>query len=135
MRTLRRQRGFSLIEVMVSGVLLIVGMAAALSVYGTIANQQNHTSHRSTAGTIAEAVLEDLVLRYPGDPSLTVGLHDEGRAFDADGARAAPSDAVFTATWRVQAYAKLKTIREITVTVVWNDSIGARTLEVTTWRN
>ncbi|MDP2340668.1 MAG: prepilin-type N-terminal cleavage/methylation domain-containing protein [Deltaproteobacteria bacterium] len=128
------RRAFSLIEVMVSGTLLVVGLAAAFSAYGTIAGQLNHAGRRSTAGALAEGMLEELVLRFPADPALTLGTHvDDPRFYDQGGKRVAAGD--FKVTWRVAPYAKVKSIREVTVVVAWTDVGGPRTLEVRTWRN
>lgn len=130
-----KRRGFSLIEVMVSGTLLVVGLAASFSAYQTIGTHLNHTVHLSTAGSLAEATLEELVLRYPADPALSLGEHvDTPRHYDKNGARVASAD-VYAVTWNVIPYAKLTTMREVIVKVAWTDVSGARTLEVRTWRN
>ena len=130
-----KRRAFSLIEVMVSGTMLVVGLAAAVSAYGTIATELNHASHRSVAGGLAEAALEEMVLRYPADAALTLGPHtNDPRFFDGTGKRVA-SAPVFTVTWDVASYAKVRSIREVTVRVRWVDVGGPRSLEVKTWRN
>ena len=115
--------------------LLVVGLTAAFSSYSTIGTQLNHSVRRSTAGAIAEATLEELVLRFPADPALTLGAHtDAPRFYDDSGARVA-SGGLFTVTWTVSPYAKVKSIREVTVHVGWTDISGPSALEVTTWRN
>lgn len=120
---------------MVSGTLLVVGLAAAFSSYATIGAQLNHSVRRSTAGALAEATLEELILRFPADPVLTLGAHtDAPRFYDDTGARVA-AGGFFAVTWTVSPYAKVKTIREVTVHVAWTDMNGAAALEVTTWRN
>lgn len=132
------KRGFSLIEVMVSSVLLLVGVGAAISAYSTLSLQLNHATHRSTAGVLAEATLEEMILRYPEDPEITLGDHSANpRYFDKMGQRivGASPDKVFTVTWTVAAYAKVQSIREVTAKIAWSDLGGARTLELSTWRN
>jgi hypothetical protein len=122
---------------MVSGTLLVVGLAAELSTYGTLSVLLNHASRRSTAGVLAEATLEEMILRYPADPEISLGDHTaRARHFDADGRRLNDATgATFAVTWTVKPYAKVATIREVTAHIAWTDLSGPAVLEVSTWRN
>jgi len=130
-----RARAFSLIEVMVSGALLIVGLAASFSAYASITSQLAHARFRSTAGTLAEQGLEELILRFPADPALTLGPHTtDPRFYDAQGRRSAAAS-TYQLTWKIVPYPKVSTIREVSVLVEWQERNTPQKLEVTTWRN
>lgn len=127
------RRAFSLIEVMVSAALLIVGLTAAFSSFATMTRELNHASRRSTAGALAEATLEELVLRSAADPALALGAHSDNVNFDVGGHRV-EGDGFFAVGWDVVPYARVATVREVRVRVTWTDTGGPRRLELKTWR-
>lgn len=124
---------FSLIEVLISSALFFVGLTAVFTTYNTAERIVAHNLYTTRALTLAEATLEELVERYPGDPLLEVGDHPvDPRRYDRNGnAEGLPT---YTLTWNVSLYAKLAGVREITVRVVWFEGGRERELKLTTWR-
>jgi prepilin-type N-terminal cleavage/methylation domain-containing protein len=129
---MRARRGFSLIEVMISAALFFVGLVAVLSTYHVASRLLSHHRHLTHAVVIGEAVLEDLIHRYPGDGGLAGGVH-AGPSYD-DAGRLTSSTPTFTTSWEVSNYAKVTGIREVTVTVTWTEDGATKTMPLTTWR-
>jgi prepilin-type N-terminal cleavage/methylation domain-containing protein len=120
MRTLRNQRGISLLEVMMSITLFAIA-AAGLSA-GTVANIRGNSSSR-TAST-ASALIHDQVEKLRAlDPAanpadLTVGTHwDALNPLDGLGY----TGGTFTRSWVVNANTPRKGLSEVIVTVTWSD--------------
>lgn len=140
------RKGFSLVEVMVSGTIFIVGLVGAFSAFGVAANLATHASHRATAINLTEAMLEELVQRYPTDPAIHLGEHGvaagERRAFDADAHRVDPaSDAVvYRVTWSVTSFRNhagveaVPGVRELVATCSWQEDGKDQSLVLRTWR-
>lgn len=84
MNRIKGDKGFTLIEVLVALVILVIGLLGTLSLGITSINQNAYTRHLSRATTLAEEQLENLLLLPFNHPSLTdtdgdgyIGLDDE----------------------------------------------------------
>ena len=108
---------FSLIEVMASSAILAVGMAAVLSLFSNLTQGYSHQRQQVQALHIAEATMEDLLLRYSDDIDLDVGTHSgPGYAFDGS-----PGGTFFATRWQVSTGVPIVGAREVLVTVTWTE--------------
>jgi Tfp pilus assembly protein PilV len=140
------RRAFSLVEVMVSGTIFIVGLVGAFSAFNVAGNLAAHAAHRATAINLTEAMLEELIQRYPTDPALHLGDHGaspaEQRVFNAEAHRVDPAstDAVYRVTWQVVPFRNhagidaVPGVREIVATCAWREAGKPQSLVLRTWR-
>lgn len=126
-------RGFNLIEVMVSGVILLLGLAGILVGISTSRVQYSHQRHMTQALQIAESVIEELLVRSKESPDLAAGQHD-GPSFEVSGARA-EGDGFFDTIWIIdpEPLPEVPGIRRVTVTVSWEGAL--RPVSLSTFRN
>jgi hypothetical protein len=127
----RRGRAFSLIEVMVSGVLFLVGVAAVFSSYATAVRILAHNHHMTRAISLAEATLEELVYTFSSSGMLTIGSHAAQRRYDEAG-RLDPAG-LYEVGWDVRAF-KVDEVREVEVHVRWTEERQPRSIQLKTWR-
>lgn len=125
------QRGFSLIEVIISAAMLGIGLAAVMTAYGNASNLGAHQARVTTAMHLAEAELERDLLLYPDADELKAVAHPP-QHFDVDGVPTA--GASFYALTRAVAAGPIPKTRRITVTVSWSEPTGAQTLTLSTHR-
>lgn len=72
-RKTSRQRGFTLIETMVSIMILTIGLVGTAALMSSTVNMGAHARYNSTAALLASEKMEDLD-RYPdNDPNMTPG--------------------------------------------------------------
>jgi hypothetical protein len=117
----RGRRGFGLLEVMISGSILLIGIAAVVTTINTIERQYQHQRYITTAVHIAEGTLEELIGRWPSDPELVANTLFHGPEFDPRGLLVPPGMGLFTTEWIVAAGVPIATTREVRVTVRWNE--------------
>ncbi len=141
------RRGFSLIEVMIASAIFGVGLAAVFSSFSTAAVQFEHQRHTTYALHLAEARLEELLLRLPSDSELKLGTtfgpvwYDQ-RGFPSSsscptsttGLPPASPECRYRVTW-VSRAGGIAAIREVTVTAAWNEREAERSLALLTQRN
>jgi type II secretory pathway pseudopilin PulG len=125
------RRAFSLIEVLISGSLFLVGIAAVFSSYATAVRLQAHSHHMTRAIIAAEATLEELIYAYSTSGLLVVGEHNVPRRYDEVGRRT--DDGRYAVTWVVRPF-KVDEVREVEVKVTWDEGGTSRALRLKTWR-
>ncbi|WP_024300978.1 prepilin-type N-terminal cleavage/methylation domain-containing protein [Pseudogulbenkiania sp. MAI-1] len=108
-----RQRGFSLLEVLITLVVLGGGLLAIGGLYGKIMNGSAAAKERSEAVVLAEQKLEEL--RYALYASIAAGS-DSVNAATGSG-----SSANFSRNWSVTSSSS-PAYKTVTVTVSWTDS-------------
>jgi Tfp pilus assembly protein PilV len=123
-------RGFGLIEVLVSGTMLAVGLAGIVSFAGQANAALGHQRHLTVAGNVAERQMEALLTLYADDARLTDGDHT-GSTFDTIGA---PGAGPYTTSWVVEAGVPVPGARRITVTVSWQEGAVTKTTRLRTVR-
>ena len=81
---MRRQSAFTLIEIIVTIVVIAIGASALLSVFGNLARSSADPAIQQQATTIAEAYLEEILLRAFDDPQGGETGNDEGESGRAE---------------------------------------------------
>lgn len=140
-------RAFSLIEVMAAVAIFGVGLAAVFSCMNVVSQQFEHQRHTTFALHLAEARMEELLLRLANDAELVAGSDQGPVWFDQRGfvtPAGCPSSTTGTppettacryrVTWRTAA-AGIARMRSLAVTVAWNERGSLRSVGLTTQRN
>jgi prepilin-type N-terminal cleavage/methylation domain-containing protein len=112
------RRGFTLLEVMVSSVLLIVGITGILQGFSTASAQATRDRQMTTAIHVAEGVAEAILAFQQSDPDLSAGSHADKMQFDRSGHRVS-SGGEYIASCNVEPNTPIDNIRRINITVRW----------------
>ncbi len=112
------ERGFSLLEVLISAAMLMIGLTAVLQYQSSALAVVGKEQHVLTATHVAELTMERLLLMHPNDTMLTAGPHT-GSRFD-DYAKVS-SSGNFQASWTVTVDDPIPTARRLIVTVTWTE--------------
>ena len=111
-------RAFTLLEVMISSVLLLVGITAILQGFSTASSQATRDRQMTTAIHVAEGVAEAILAFQQSDNDLSDGSHPDVMQFDRSGHRVA-AGGEYVASWEVKANTPIENIRRIVITVKW----------------
>lgn len=111
---LPKQTGFSLLEMLITIIVLASGLLAIASMYGAILNANTLSKQRSEAVVLAEKKLEEL--RGQSYASL-VSATDTVTAASSSG-----SSANYQRSWSVAAASGGLAYKDVGVTVTWTDS-------------
>lgn len=120
---MRKQKsaGFTLIEVIVSVVLLTIGMAVAGGMMSRIFQQTFYSSHMTQAVFLAQSVLETLINEDYDNSDLDEGDHEHPlNPVSASG----DTTGIFTVLWAVTNNSPVYNTKLITTTVSWYDKGG-----------
>ena len=141
------RRAFSLVEVMAAVAIFGVGLAAVFSCLGVVTQQFEHQRHTTFALHLAEARLEELLVRVASDSEIAVGATFGPSWFDLRGFPVGAGCSTATSglppqsdscryrvTWQA-APGGIAAMRNLTVTVTWNERGASRDLSLTTQRN
>jgi prepilin-type N-terminal cleavage/methylation domain-containing protein len=122
-------RGFSLLEVMIAGSLLAVGITATLASFDSVRNVASRNRHMTQALHAAESVAESMLALEQADAALAAGVHvTPPRRFDAVGQEVDPTDTtrgIYVVSWEVVPNTPIEGLRRVTVTVDWQTGEGA----------
>lgn len=139
----RARRGFSLLEVMISASILIVGITGLVMAAHIATNQHTHHRKMSQGLLIAERRMEALLMLFPSSLLLSDGRHPaDGFEFFADDGSPLRDDT--NATYRMFYECVPRGIGTngnepligltITLTVAWDENGGERTVVLRTAR-
>ncbi len=132
MSTAQTRRGFSLIEVIISGVLFLVALTGIIGAMSSSGAVRINARQHSEATEIAEEQMELLLAAARGAPELSPDIaHEERRR--PDGTVAA--DGIYQLRWTVAPLAAVPTISRVVVEVVWQGPSGERRLSLETNRD
>ena len=118
--------GFSIVELLVAVVLIVIGCLAALTMQRAAVKQNNLTDARETAAWLARQLVEKARITRYTDASLatTTGFQNPPTAIspanplNALGQNAA--NGMFTRRWQIDSPAT--NIKRITVQITWNET-------------
>lgn len=112
--TLSRQAGFSLIEMLITIIVLASGLLAIGTMYGSIMNASTVAKQQSLAAVLGEKKLEEL--RGTGYAGVTGGADTVTAASAGAG-----STADYSRSWSVTT-ASAYSYKDVAITVSWTDS-------------
>ncbi|MDP2342181.1 MAG: prepilin-type N-terminal cleavage/methylation domain-containing protein [Deltaproteobacteria bacterium] len=140
-------KAFSLVEVMAAAAIFAVGLGAIFTAFGTASQSFEHQRHMTHGIHLAEAKMEELLLRVSSDPELQAGTTFGPNWFDSRGfpSTAACASAVvgmpalstscrYRITWS-SAPALVPQVRITTVTASWNERELEKRVQFATQRN
>jgi prepilin-type N-terminal cleavage/methylation domain-containing protein len=141
-------RAFTLIEVMAAGAILAIGLAATLTAWGNGMALFEHQRHTTHGLHLAEAKLEELLMRVSSDPELQVGTVFGPEWFTAEGLGSngvgcptttggvPPSTpgCRYRVTWEASPGGVAK-VRVVSVKASWNERGVERSIILNTQRN
>lgn len=130
-RSPKRKKGFSLLEVMVAGSILLIGIAAVVSALSTANESTAHQRRMTESLHVAEAVMEELLLVPSTSPDMYEGAHGP-RTFDGAGNEV--SGGAYRASWSVTSGVPIGGMRRVRVTIQWTEPNGERSLSLVTDR-
>lgn len=126
-------RGFSTLESLIAGTLLLLTVAGVTTAVTTASNLYAHQRHLSHAISIGELALEELLLRYRSAPELAPGsVHEQG--YDARGERSASPSAPYRVVWRISSERVANVVRRIDLRVRWREGDSERHIDFVTFR-
>jgi prepilin-type N-terminal cleavage/methylation domain-containing protein len=137
----RRRRGFSLLEVMITSAMLLIGITGLIAGVHVATRQQEHNRRVANALIIAEHRLEELLLLFPTSLALTDGRHPETgfELFSESGVRDAGDDfrlfydVSFASPPDAEPDDRLPGV-VLEVTIAWDETTGERNLSLRTVR-
>jgi prepilin-type N-terminal cleavage/methylation domain-containing protein len=124
------KQGFGLIEVMISASILAVGMSGILTLYSSLMDNYVHQRLLAQSLHIAEATMENLLVRYADDTALSAGAHT-GPAYSVGGQ---PGGTFFATSWIATDAVPFAGAREIVITVTWSERGTTKTFKLKTVR-
>lgn len=113
----RRPHGFTLLEVMISGTIFLVGFAGTLLGVTTALDLYGQHRRSTIAIQLAEATMEELLLTLQGTPVLSAGEHD-GTDFTKEGTPT-NTDVFFHSSWTVTPETPISGMKAIEVKITW----------------
>lgn len=125
-------RGFGMLEVLISGTMLVLGLAAVLSFASSTSGIAAHQRCITQGAHVAELQIEKLLLLPPDDARLTGGVH-VGPRYDDVGRPSASGD--YHTTWSVAVDVPITGARQITLTVTWTEQGTPHSTTLTTIRS
>lgn len=140
---MRRFKGFSLIEVMVSSALLVIAITGTLSAFSSATRVYEHQRKTTYAITIAESTLEDLLMRFQGDNQTKVSGAEYGpHCYSRDGkflkdasSSTCPGGTYYEVSWLSSQVGTYNKVIRLGVTVRWEETQGQKTIQLSTLRN
>ncbi len=119
-RDARRARGFTLLDLMITMVVLAVGVLALGQLMPAGSRSLSRSRSVTTGTTLAAQKLEDLKALAWTNSSLAAGTHSD-------------TSGKYTRTWVITDNTPLAGTRKVAVTVSWPSSTGTRSTVVTTY--
>ena len=132
MTSTRAARAFTLIEVMMAGVVFLVVLAGVLTSYNMAGQQFHHLEKQSEALHVADGVVEDLVLAAQSSSVIDPAGNPHTQRYDGAG-NATPSG-FYIATWTVTPDVPATGMRQLVVKVTWTE-LTSHSVTLTTVRN
>jgi len=121
-------RGFSLLETLFAGSIMIIALTSTAGVFGLMSSSFAHQKDMAIATGIAETFLEQVAILPPSSPLLADEPHPP-RHYNAEGHRLpSTAGAKFRLDWEVSPGVPVAGMKEVLVDVSWR---GVRDHHVT----
>ncbi|MDP2342568.1 MAG: hypothetical protein Q8O67_16545 [Deltaproteobacteria bacterium] len=131
--TRRRASGFSLVEVVLSSSMLLIGITAVVVTVNIALVLHEHQRKVARALIIAEKRTESLLLLFEGSLDLADGKHPTV-GFEGFTEAGRPGGNAFRVTYVVTPGEAPKIGTGLDITVAWDERIGERSLTLSTVR-
>ncbi len=116
MKILNKSKGFTLIEMLISLVIMAISLLALAGLMSITTKNNSFGGHITEAATFAQDKLEEFRALRPQAPPL--GDIPEGQGSDQ---RTGATGINYTRNWNVETNGN---IRLVTITITWNDRIN-----------
>lgn len=124
-----RDRGFSIIEVMIAAAVFAIGAAGSLSVLAMAQRQYRHQNQLTQAIHLAEMQMEQTVLLYRDDV-----VSGGPRCFTAQGHQMSCGSHEYAASWFVTSGVPIQGMKQIRVVVSWHEMAATKQVSLLTYR-
>ena len=115
------QKGFTLIEVLVASVILVIGMTFVATIIRGVVGKNFHSLRHTQAVILAQNKIEELTIDGYNSPSLTDGFYENPlNPVNEIG----ESGGVFTQFWDIEDINPIEKAKLIRSTVQWKDAKG-----------
>jgi len=140
MNPIKNNSGFTMVEVLVAAVLLVLGLIMFIMLTGNVIGQNTKSTKESVATSLAQDKIEEikntaLTVSLEGADSLDSPAYSSswsattgGEVIDSEG-DTGTSDAIYTRTWTITAHGTLYYYYTIVANVSWEN--GANTVTLT----
>lgn len=125
---MKNQKGFTLVEVLLSVVILTVGILLIAELQITGAKGNKNSKDMSSAVILAESKIEEL--KDVGFSSLIDGNFPVGTILPIDPSGA--SGGIFTRRWKIRPYKNSSSMKYVVVNVNWADKGRSHTISLDT---
>ena len=115
-----RRRGFTLLELMITLVVLAIGVLALGQMMPAGSRAMSRSRSKTSGTALAAQKVEDLKALAWTDANLTAGTHTD-------------NSGKYTRTWIITDNTPLAGTKKVAVTVAWTSSTGARSTVLTTY--
>lgn len=133
-------KGFSLLEVMISSAVLIVGLTGTVQAISTASSQMEHARHVTQALHAAETQME-VLLSHPANiatASLTPGASITGPTYNSVGEPTTntsdPFESYYETSWQVVGNEPIVGMKKITLQASWDERGVRRNITLVTER-
>lgn len=129
----KRETGISLIELMISLSILSITLTSFLSATSAVSKIFYHQRMLTQAIAVGESLTEGLLLLDPSDSDLNTGVY--AKYYSIKGSETTIGLATYTAEWVVQSYDPVPGMRELEVSVYWEERGESKDISWITYRN
>ena len=125
--------GISLIEMMVSMAILSITLTSFMTATGSVSKIFYHQRMLTEAISVGETLTESLLLLDPSADDLKTGSYS--RYYSLEGVETTALLHTYTANWAVESYDPVPGMRELEITVSWDEMGETRSISWVTFRN
>ncbi len=125
---IKKQEGFTLVELMIAVAILAIGLLALAGLQVTAIRGNLSSKGQTTAVMLAEAKMEEFKNTAFSSLSNVTNQADSNNPLNESG----QSGGRYNRYWTIQNYAGSSNMKQITVTVSWTETIGSRSISLDT---
>ena len=126
-------KGFSLLEVMISGAILLTVLTGVITAHSSMMRTFHHQLNITQVIYVAEAQLEEILSLPSSSSDLARGVTHGPTHFDEEGNRTVAASK-FAITWEVVDHPVVRRAKRLAVTVSWLEDGALKTFVLKTER-